>query len=170
MLASNTTAAAPASASPLHKVLRALGTLLIVWPDRVAQHLLWAAPLVARVVVGYVFMLTGWAKLNNLPHMIELFTEWGIPFPQLMTPVASAIECFGGVALMLGLCTRVAGGALAVVMIVAVLAAKLADIDSVETLFGFEEASYFVIFLWLSIQGAGKVSVDAWLQRKLSDQ
>lgn len=167
MIASNTPAATSRSDSPLHKVLRALGTLLIVWPDRVAQHLLWAAPLATRVVVGYVFMLTGWAKLNNLPHMIELFTEWGIPFPQVMTPVASAIECFGGVALILGLCTRVAGGALAVVMIVAVLAAKLADIDSVETLFGFEEASYFVIFFSLAIQGAGKVSLDAWLRRRL---
>jgi len=167
MIASNTPAATSMSDSPLHKVLRALGTLLIVWPERVAQHLLWAAPLATRVVVGYVFMLTGWAKLNNLPHMIELFTEWGIPFPQVMTPVASAIECFGGVALILGLCTRVAGGALAVVMIVAVLAAKLADIDSVETLFGFEEASYFVIFFSLAIQGAGKVSLDAWLRRRL---
>lgn len=154
-------------ASPLHKAFRLLGTLLIVWPENVARHLLWAGPLVTRVIVGYVFMLTGWAKLNNLPHMIELFTEWGIPFPQLMTPVASAVECFGGVALMLGLCTRVAGGALAVVMIVAVLAAKLADIDSVETLFGFEEASYFAIFFWLAIHGAGKVSLDAWIRKNL---
>lgn len=153
--------------SPLHKLLRALGMLLIVWPERVAVHLQWAGPLVARIVVGYVFMLTGWAKLNNLPHMIELFTEWGIPFPQVMTPVASGIECLGGLALMAGLCTRVAGGALSVVMIVAVLAAKLADVDSVETLFGFEEAAYFVIFFWLAIYGAGKVSVDAWLRRYL---
>jgi putative oxidoreductase len=161
------TAGTANDATPLQRVLKALGTLLIVWPEKVAAHLLWAGPLLTRVVVGYVFMLTGWAKLNNLPHMIELFTEWGIPFPQLMTPVASTIECLGGVALMLGLCTRVAGGALAVVMIVAVLAAKLADIDSVETLFGFEEASYFAIFFWLSIHGAGKVSLDAWIRKNL---
>ena len=167
MIAQDTlvTASNTSSASPLHKLLRALGTLLIVWPERVATHLQWAGPLVARVVAGYVFMLTGWAKLNNLPHMIELFTEWGIPFPQVMTPVASGVEFLGGMALMAGLCTRVAGGALSVVMIVAVLAAKLVDVDSVETLFGFEEAAYFVIFFWLAIYGAGKVSVDAWLRR-----
>jgi putative oxidoreductase len=154
-------------ATPVQKLFRALATLLIVWPEKVANHLLWAGPLVTRVIVGYVFMLTGWAKLNNLPHMIGLFTEWGIPFPHVMTPVASGIEFLGGIALILGLCTRVAGGALAVVMIVAVLAAKLADIDSVETLFGFEEAAYFAMFFWLSIHGAGKVSVDAWLRTRL---
>ncbi len=159
--------ATAANVAPVHKIVRALANLLIVWPEKVAAHLMWTGPLVARVIVGYVFMLTGWAKLNNLPHMIGLFAEWGIPFPQVMTPVASGIEFLGGMALMLGLCTRVAGGALAVVMIVAVLAAKLADVDSVETLFGFEEAAYFVIFFWLSIHGAGKVSLDAWLRKRL---
>ncbi|MFN7835194.1 MAG: DoxX family protein [Burkholderiaceae bacterium] len=137
--------------------------LLIVWPERIAAHFLWAAPLVARVVVGYVFMLTGWTKLHNLPLMIENFTAWGIPFPEILTPLASGIECFGGLALMLGLCTRVSGGMLAVVMLVAIKAAKWGDIDSLETLFGFEETAYFVVFTWLAIAGAGKVSVDEWV-------
>ena len=158
---------APKNTSMSCSVLCTLGKVLIVWPEKMAAHLLWLGPLMARVIVGYVFMLTGWAKLNNLPHMIGLFTEWGIPFPQVMTPVASGIECFGGLALILGLFTRVAGGSLAVVMIVAVLAAKLADVDSVETLFGFEESAYFAIFFWLSIHGAGKLSFDNWLRKRL---
>ncbi len=165
---SNTTSTSPASTASVASgsgLMCKLYSVLIGWPERVAAHLLWLGPLVARVIVGYVFMLTGWAKLNNLPHMIELFTDWGIPFPQVMTPVASGIECFGGLALILGLCTRVAGGALAVVMIVAVLSVKLVDVDSVETLFGFEETAYFAIFFWLSIHGAGKISIDAWLRK-----
>ena len=142
------------------KMLGYIAKLLIVWPERIASHFLWAGPLLARVVVGYVFMLTGWSKLHNLPHMIELFTEWGIPYPQLLTPLASGAEFFGGIALIFGLFTRVAGGALAVVMVVAIVSAKWADIDSAETLFGFEEASYFVIFTWLAIAGASKGSLD----------
>ena len=133
---------------------------LINWPERVASRFLWAGPLLGRIVVGYVFMLTGWGKLNNLPHMIELFTGWGIPFPEIMTPVASGIECFGGLFLMLGLFTRISGGALAVVMAVAIVSAKLHDIDSLETLLGFEEVTYFVVFTWLAICGAGKASLD----------
>lgn len=138
---------------------------LINWPERVALHFLWAGPLLARLVVGYVFMLTGWAKLNNLPRMIELFTDWGIPFPHIMTPIASGIECFGGLFLMLGLFTRISGGALAVVMAVAIVSAKFSDIDSLETLLGFEESTYFAVFTWLAICGAGKMSLDQFISQ-----
>jgi putative oxidoreductase len=140
---------------------------LINWPERIAAYFLWAGPLLARVVIGYVFMLTGWAKLNNLPHMIELFTDWGIPFPETMTPIASGIECFGGLFLILGFLTRISGGALAVVMVVAIISAKFSDIDSLETLFGFEEATYFVVFTWFAICGAGKASLDHLIGQKL---
>ena len=134
--------------------------LLIELPERIASYFLWAGPMVARIVVGYTFMLTGWGKLNNLPQMIENFRGWGVPFPEIMTPLASGIECFGGLFLILGLITRISGGALAVVMVVAVISAKLKEIDSVETLFGFEEATYFAVFTWFAICGAGKASLD----------
>ncbi len=142
--------------------------VLITWPERIASNFLWAGPLLARIVVGYVFMLTGWSKLHNLPHMIELFTEWGIPFPHILTPFASGAEFVGGILLILGLFTRIAGGMLAIVMAVAIVSAKWADIDSVETLFGFEEAAYFVIFTWLAVAGAGKASLDYLAAKSLS--
>lgn len=144
--------------------MRLLTKFLINWPESVAHHFLWAGPLVARVIVGYVFMLTGWGKLNNLPHMIQNFTEWGIPFPHILTPVTSGIEFFGGLFLILGLFTRLSGGALAVVMVVAIIAAKADQIDSLETLMGFEESTYFAVFTWLAIAGAGKASLDYLLQ------
>ena len=49
---------------------------------------------------------------------------------------------------------------LAVVMIVAIKSAKWGDVDSLETLLGFEEVSYFVMFAWLGIAGPGPVSLD----------
>jgi putative oxidoreductase len=148
--------------------MKQLYKLLIEWPERVASHFLWAGPLITRIVVGYVFMLTGWGKLNNLPRMIENFRGWGVPFPEIMTPLASGIECFGGIALMLGLCTRISGGALAVVMLVAIKSAKWGDVDSAETLFGFEEMSYFVIFTWFAISGAGKASIDYFISKQFN--
>lgn len=141
--------------------------LLISWPERIASYFLWAGPLLARVIVGYVFMLTGWGKLMNLPQMIENFRGWGIPYPEILTPFVSGVECFGGLALILGLFTRVAGGALAVVMVVAIISAKWADVDSLETLLGFEEAAYFAIFFWLAVAGAGKASLDYWVSKCL---
>ncbi len=84
--------------------------LLIFLPTRIASYFAWAGPLIMRLIVGYVFMLTGWSKLNNLPQMIQNFTEWGIPFPQILTPFVSSVECFGGAMLMLGLFTRIPAG------------------------------------------------------------
>lgn len=145
--------------------MQALLNLLILWPKKIASHFEWAGPLVARIVVGYTFMLTGWGKLTHLPAIIENFQSWGIPYPELLTPFVAGWECFGGLGLLLGLMTRICGGALAVVMVVAILSARLADVDSLETLLGFEESTYFAVFTWLAICGAGWCSIDHWLER-----
>ena len=139
---------------------------LIGWPERVARHLSWLGPLFARIVVGWVFLWSGWGKLHNLPQITENFVSWGIPFPQILTPFVSGVEFFGGLFLLLGLMTRISAGALGVTMIVAIKSAKWADVDSLETLLGFDETEYLALFLWLAIAGAGAVSIDHLLRRK----
>ena len=139
--------------------------LLVALPARIASYLPWMGPLVTRLIVGYVFMLTGWAKLNNLPQMIQNFSEWGIPLPGILTPFVSGVECFGGAMLILGLFTRIPAAMLAVVMIVAIKVAKWENVDSLETLLGFEEATYLAAFLWLAIAGPGAGSLDRLLLR-----
>jgi putative oxidoreductase len=141
---------------------------LIDWPRRVAGHLAWLAPLFARITVGWVFLLSGWGKLMNLPQVTENFVGWGIPLPHLLAPLTSGVELFGGLFLLLGLLTRLSAGALGVTMIVAIKSAKWADVDSLETLLGFDETEYLALFLWLAIAGAGAVSLDHWLQRRFS--
>ena len=139
---------------------------LIDWPRRVAAHLQWLAPLFARIVVGWVFLLSGWGKLHNLPRVTENFIGWGIPFPHVLTPFVSGVEFFGGLFLLLGLLTRISAGALGITMIVAIASAKWADVDSLATLLGFDETEYLALFLWLAIAGAGRVSVDYLLERR----
>jgi len=137
---------------------------LIGWPARVALHLGWAGPLLARLVVGYTFMLSGWGKFQDLPRITQNFVEWGIPAPQLLTPLTSGIELVGGLCLLLGLLTRISAGALGVTMIVAIKAAKLAPDTSLEDLLGFDETAYLAIFAWLAIAGAGPLSLDRLLE------
>jgi putative oxidoreductase len=50
-------------------------------------------------------------------------------------------------------------------MIVAIRSAKWGDVDSLETLLGFDEFEYLALFLWLAIAGPGKLALDPWLQR-----
>ena len=146
--------------------MHALIEWLIDWPERTARHFTWLAPLFARIVVGWVFLLSGWGKLNNLQQVTDNFVGWGIPFPHFFTPLTSGIEFFGGLFLLLGLLTRISAGALAVTMIVAIRAAKWADVDSLETLLGFDETEYLALFVWLAIAGAGPVSLDYLLTRR----
>lgn len=140
--------------------------ILILWPERLAEHFLWAGPLLARLTVGYVFMLTGWGKLQHLDRVTQYFASLGIPAPQILTPFVSGLECFGGLFLMLGVFTRVSAGGLAVTMIVAILTAKWAEVDSLHTLLGFEETLYLVIFTALAIGGAGKISLDHLITKR----
>jgi putative oxidoreductase len=116
-----------------------------------------------RLIVGYTFMLAGWGKLTNLAQVTENFVGWGIPFPKLLTPFVSGVECFGGAMLILGLFTRIPAAMLAVVMIVAIMSAKWGDVDSLESLLGFEEMTYFAAFMWLAISGGGAASLDRLL-------
>jgi putative oxidoreductase len=139
---------------------------LIVWPERVASHLQPLAPLFARIVVGYVFLLSGWGKLNNLPAVTENFVGWHIPAAQILAPFVSGVEFFGGLFLLIGFLTRISAGALGVTMIVAIVSAKLDQVDSLEALLGFDETEYLALFLWLAIAGAGTLSVDYWITRK----
>src|ERR1700723_957659 len=137
---------------------------LLDWPERIAKHLQWVAPLFARIVVGWVFMWSGWGKLQNLPAIIDNFAGWKIPAPHLLAPFVSGVEFFGGIFLLLGLMTRISAGALGVTMIVAIKSAKWGDVDSLETLLGFDETEYLALYLWLAIAGAGRISLDYVLQ------
>jgi putative oxidoreductase len=140
--------------------MNAFVTVFYDWSRQFASYLTWAAPLAVRITVGWVFMGTGWTKLTHLPQIVQNFRGLGIPAPEIITPFVSGVEFFGGLLLLLGLLTRFAAVPLMVVMVVALISAKLGDIDSIETLLGFEEVSYFMMFAWLAIAGPGPVSLD----------
>ena len=137
--------------------------LFILLPAQIASYFAWAGPLLMRLIVGYTFMMTGWGKLNNLEAVTQNFIGWGIPFPKILTPFVSGVECFGGAMLILGLFTRIPAAMLAVTMLVAIKSAKWGDVDSLQTLLGFEEISYFVMFGYLAVAGPGPVSLDHFI-------
>ena len=140
--------------------MNAFITVFYDWSRIAAAPFAWAGPLAVRVVVGWVFLWSGWQKLHILPRMIENFRSWGIPAPEILTPFVSGVEFVGGLLLLLGLLTRFISVPMMIVMLVAVVSAKWGDVDSLETLLGFEEISYFVMFAWLGIAGPGPVSLD----------
>ena len=144
--------------------MKFLVDFLINGPERLSAWFSWLPPLFARIAVGWVFLWSGWGKLNALPFVTQNFREWGIPFPEIMTPFVSGVEFLGGLLLLLGLFTRVAAVPLVIVMIVAIISAKWGEVDSLATLLGFEEVLYMALFGWLAVAGPGPVSLDRLLQ------
>jgi putative oxidoreductase len=90
---------------------------LILGAEHQARYFSWRAPLAARIVVGSMFMSSGWTKLHNFPVMIENFAGWGISFPSVMKPFVLGLEFVGGLCLLLGLLTQIFAPMLVVVML-----------------------------------------------------
>ena len=61
------------------------------------------APLALRLVVGYGFMVHGWAKLSKGPDKFAGLLHWmGVPLPEVMAWVVTLVEIFGGLAILVG--------------------------------------------------------------------
>jgi putative oxidoreductase len=134
---------------------------------RVSARLRWVAPTLARLTLGWIFLQSGWGKLQNLPRVIAFFTELGIPAPQIQAPLAAFTEFACGALMLIGLATRFASLPLIGVMLVAILTAKRGDIHELSDLFGTSEYLYIVLALWLGGFGAGPVSADYLVARGL---
>jgi uncharacterized membrane protein YphA (DoxX/SURF4 family) len=70
-----------------------------------------------RVALGVIFIAHGWAKLQNMDGTIGFFSGLGIP--AFFAYVVAWVEFLGGIAVLLGIWTHLAGSLLAVVMLVA---------------------------------------------------
>lgn len=149
--------------------MKPLVNILLFWPERIASHLPWFGVLVARIVVGYTFLISGLGKLQSLDGVIQFFDSLGIPAPHLMAPVVAWWEFAGGALILLGLFTRISAGGLAVIMAVAILADKWADTHDLYDLVSTPEAAYFAVFTWLAVSGAGCLSLDVLLQRSFKE-
>jgi putative oxidoreductase len=127
---------------------------------RVANGLRWLPPTLARLTIGWVFLQSGWGKLNDLPKVVGFFTDLGIPAPQIQAPLAAGTEFLCGALVLLGLATRMASLPLIGVMLVAILTALRGDIHELSDLFGLSEYLYIALLLWLGAYGAGPISLD----------
>jgi putative oxidoreductase len=126
----------------------------------------WLGPLLGRIVVGIVFIESGWGKLHNLPKVIEFFQTLGIPAAQYQAPFVAGTEFLAGVFVLIGLATRLASVPLSAIMVVAIVTAKSSEITSWTDIFGFSEFLYLVILVWLIVQGAGLISLDVVISKK----
>ncbi len=120
--------------------------------------------LAVRIIVGGLFVYHGIDKFDAGISMIEgMFTSWGVPAPGFTAPLTAIVEIAGGLALMAGIGTRLAGMVLGVVMLGAIVFVK-ADLGliSTEPMPGAElDLAYLAGLATLVAFGPGRLSVDA---------
>jgi len=132
------------------------------------ERLAFAPALFARLVIGVVFVGSGWGKLHNLPQVVEFFASLGIPFPELQAPFVAGTELVCGALVLVGLGTRLFALPLIGTMIVAIATAIWPDVEGVSGLFASAELLYVALLVQLVVYGPGALSVDALVARALA--
>lgn len=100
-------------------------------------------------------MMHGLPKLLDIPGTQNSFTNMGLP-PELAI-IIGLLEFIGGLAILLGILTRIAAGLLAIDMIGAILLVKL----SKGFIGGYElDLLYLAIMISLIITGPGSFSIE----------
>jgi putative oxidoreductase len=144
------------------------------------------APLLTRLVIGYGFMVHGWAKLSHGPANFEkLLVQIRAPLPHLTSWIVPFVELLGGLAILLGAFVTITAIPLAIVMLVAMFTVHLKyGFSSIATIGltpdgpvfgppGYEVALLYIAGLVsLVLGGAGILSVDSlihWSKPKATD-
>lgn len=118
--------------------------------------------LILRAVTGVIFAMHGWQKFSSgIAGIAEGFGHLGIPAPEVMGSLLATLELAGGVALILGLLTRLIAFLLMASMMVALFLVHMPN-----GFFVTEGGYEFVLALagmaaTLALTGPGRLSVDA---------
>lgn len=125
--------------------------------------------LAVRLILAYGFFNPALMKWENINSIVDWFRDLGIPLPGLNAYLSASTEMAGVVLLTLGLANRIISIPLIFVMIVAIVTVHLGNGFEAGNN-GFEIPVYYILLLLvILIYGAGKYSVDYFIQLKLDN-
>ncbi|MBP2276928.1 MULTISPECIES: DoxX family protein [Sphingomonas] len=120
-----------------------------------------ALPLIGRIAIAAIFVLSGVSKLAAPAATIGYIQSVGLPLPQVGFAIALIVELLGGVALILGYRTRLVAAVLAVFSIATALAFHSALGDQNQFIHFFKNIAIAGGLLNVIALGGGAWSLDA---------
>ena len=126
--------------------------------------------LVARLTVGWLFLVQGWTKLMNPASMVGYLTSLKVPAPDFWAWPAILSELGIGIVLILGFATRYAALYTLVYLIIATaLAHRYWEYPQAQQANQYNHFLKNIAMmggaLFLYVTGPGRFSVDRWLRR-----
>ncbi|WP_247892969.1 DoxX family protein [Azospirillum baldaniorum] len=127
--------------------------------------------LAARLLIGAIFVQSGFGKLMDLGAFAGSLEGQGLPMPMLLAALGGAVECFGGLAVVLGAWTRLAAAAVVLFTIMATLIAHRywaypPEAQGMQRIQFMKNLAIIGGFLALIAAGAGRFSVDGMMKRR----
>jgi putative oxidoreductase len=125
--------------------------------------------LIIRIAVGWNLVVHGWGKLMILPPaaaVIKNYADLGLGAPEFWFWASFVIEFIGGIAIIIGLFTRVFAAAAALEMLTITCLYWANG-------FGWMHRGYEYVLLWglvalaIALRGGGPYSLDRKLGREL---
>jgi len=128
--------------------------------------------LVARTLLAVIFIISGFGKLADLSGTAAYIGSTGLPAPMLLALLAGVSELVGGVMLVVGFQTRLAAIGLALFLVPAtVLFHNPFGLEGAEAhmqqIHALKNIAIAGGFLALAVHGAGAISLEAWLGRRV---
>ena len=115
-----------------------------------------------RIVLGFLFAAHGWQKFNEwtIAGTQASFAKMGVPAAEIAAPAVAVLEFAGGIALVLGILTRVVAALLALNMLGALFL-----VHAPAGVFAANGGYELVLLLAagafaLALTGAGRASLD----------
>jgi putative oxidoreductase len=132
-----------------------------------------------RLVIGYGFMVHGYAKFSRAPETFAtVLHTLGVPVPLFFSWVTTITELIGGLLVLTGSYVTIASVPLAIVLLTALFtvhlpygffSVKLAEVSEKGVKFGPVGYEHILLYLAglinLAMSGAGPLSIDDWRRR-----
>ena len=170
------TTIAPAPTSVRSARSRGLALLTALFSTHTAPLAADCALIAARIALAWIFVyhgsrrLFGWFDGPGIHQSAQYFANTAHLHPgTLFAVMGGTIEFFGGIALALGLLSRLAGAAIFADMMMAIVTVTWANgINATGTKSGYElNIALGVLALVVAFFGAGRFGIDALIARRL---